>query len=108
LLREAFRELLPHDERYTETFDMFEYLLGLAVADVSERTGWGFKPYGSFAWRYKRYREGAPRDKVEAAALARGADWGFLSEGLFEGSPDRFAEVKKAFDEAVAKSPAAW
>lgn len=104
VLRDPFREFLPHEERYKDTFDKFEYLLSLAYADAAERRGQLWAPAGSFGWRQRR-REDSVYAEVERKARAAGETWGFLRGGLFRGSLDRFFEIKAGYDSVVRGLP---
>jgi hypothetical protein len=100
VLRMSLREFLPHDERYFDCFDKFEYLLALAHADQSPRPGGFWGPVGRFGWRQRRRRESV-YDEVEREAREAGSAWSFLSTGLFDGSPERFEEVRDGYRAAV-------
>jgi hypothetical protein len=104
VLREPLREFLAHDDRYTDAFDKFEYLISLAYADAAERRGNLWAPAGSFGWRQRR-RDDNVYIEVEHEARAEGASWGFLAGGLFGGSLDRFFEIKTAFDAMMRQLP---
>jgi hypothetical protein len=82
-------------------FDRFEYLLVLAYADYRQREDNIWAPPGSFAWRQRRQREGSVFAVVEAEAKAAGAEWGFLQGRLFDGSLERFLEIKELYDKQV-------
>ncbi|MGA2480484.1 MAG: SIR2 family protein [Spirochaetia bacterium] len=103
LLRDPLREYLPDDIDYQSTFDRFEYLLGLAFADLSGDSSWG--PIGCFAWREQHFRREAPVIvAVGLEAEKEGDDWPFLSKTLFDTSISRFREVKIGYDAFLQKA----
>jgi hypothetical protein len=108
VLREPLREFLPHDEQYEDAFDQFEYLLSLAYADFRERDGRLWAPAGTFGWRQMRRRELSVRVRVEAEAEAAGESWGLLRSQLFDGSLDRFRQIKTAYDQEVLPHLHVW
>jgi hypothetical protein len=104
VMREPLREFLPNDQRYLDTFDRFEYLLSLAFADTSERRGGVWAPVGSFGWRHRR-RDDNVYETVATEARNAGDGWAFLGDGLFDGSIERFLEIKADFDQQARKLP---
>lgn len=100
-LRGPLREFLPRDEDYQDTFDRFEYLLGLVHADLNrwgvENGWWG--PVGRFAWRGSRFnQEGSTSQKIGAEIEAEGSNWPLLKAGLFAGSLEQLKTAKAKFD----------
>ncbi|MCC6416277.1 MAG: SIR2 family protein [Opitutaceae bacterium] len=99
--REPLREFLPRDEDYQDVFDRFEYLLGLAHADLNrwgaENGWWG--PVGCFAWRGRRFDQGdRTAQKIGAEIVAEGVNWPLLKAGLFGGSLEQLNTAKAKFD----------
>lgn len=100
-LRGVLSEYLPENEDYAETFDRFEYLLGLVHADLGrwkmENGWWG--PVGRFAWRNRHsYQTGRMTHKIQAEIETNGADWPLLKAGLFGGSIEQAKTAKSEFD----------
>jgi len=108
-LRDALRQVIPSDEQYTATFDRFEFLLGMIVADLKAHSVEGtYIPspvVGSYAWRYKHTRSQGPRDWIKTELDSEG--WKALPGGLFDGSIDRarsaFDTMSEAFDDAASR-----
>jgi len=105
-LRGPLREFLPRDEDYQDTFDRFEYLLGLVHADLNrwetENGWWG--PVGSFSWRGSRFhQDGHTLQKIGAEIEAEGEDWPLLKAGLFGGSLEQLKTAKAKYDGFLSK-----
>jgi len=102
VLREPLKEYLPLEIRYQECFDRFEYLLALVHADLTRNEHkhvWS--PAGSFRWRGRgAFNLDAPpiMKEIEGEVARQGEDWPLLKAGLFNGSVERFQEIKIAFD----------
>lgn len=84
-LRDTLRELLPRDEQFWETFDRFEYLLGLVHVDLQKQAksnAWG--PIGQFSGN-----RGADHPMIALAvqdeARSAGENWKPLQAGLCGG-----------------------
>lgn len=96
-LRDVLRQVIPSDEQYTVTFDRFEFLLGMIVADLKAHSDEGIyipSPLvGSYAWRYKHAQGKGPRDWIRTELDSK--EWKGLPGGLFNGSIDR---ARSAFD----------
>lgn len=100
LLREPLRGFLPDDILYKKCFDRFEYLLALVHCDLDLKKGHdGWGPIGCFGWRRDVLEE------IEREAADAGEKWPPLKAGLFDGSIERFKEVKKTYDYRVSKLP---
>ena len=84
--------MIPSDEQYTATFDRFEFLIGMILADLdANRTDGVFVPspfIGSYGWRYKHNRSRGPRDPIKTE-LESGQAWEPLAGGMSGGSIDR-------------------
>jgi hypothetical protein len=115
ILREPLREFIPDDRIYEETFDWFEYILGLIYCDVTTsdqalatlkaKGEWAIRaPWGRFAWKGLY---------ADVAALPQKADLrqgqphpphigGLLQQGFF-GSHGRYVDLKRGFDAHVVK-----
>jgi len=48
-LREILRSVIPSDDKYDLTFDLFEYALGMVYLDMNPTRTWS--PPGAFGWR---------------------------------------------------------
>jgi hypothetical protein len=109
LLREPLREFLPQDIQYQKCFDRFEYLLGLVHADLNLKLGgYGWGPVGCFGWKSEfEVNNGIAAHKqriveeIELESTDAGDNWLPLKAGLFDGSFERFKEVKVRYDELV-------
>lgn len=53
LLRSRLQDYLPDPAEYEETFDVFEYLLGMTYMDLVRKNR---APLGRFGWRMRRGR----------------------------------------------------
>jgi hypothetical protein len=105
-LRGPLRELLPSDEDYQDTFDRFEYLLGLVHADLNRweiQKGW-WGPFGCFAWRGSHFHQ-EPRTshKISTEIEADGANWPLLKAGMFGGSVEQLKTAKANFDNFLSQ-----
>lgn len=101
LLREPLRIAIPRDGKYEETFDRFEYLLGLVCGDLvvpgpSQGEGWG--PAGCFLWRHYHDQTRRVMSRVEQELQAAGDQWPPLQAGLFGGNLERLRTRKSLFD----------
>jgi hypothetical protein len=109
VLRESLREFLPQDSDYEKCFDRFEYLLGLVHADLYLKlAGRLYGPVGRFGWKYefgveKGYAiyNNPIMEEIELESTNAGANWLPLTTGLFNGSIERFLDIKKAYDQLV-------
>lgn len=110
VLREPLQPFIADAEKYTSIFDRFEYLLGLAYADLSEETGEERRgPVGSYGWRYRdRDFKSTIMGQIKTEVEGVGDSWPFISHGLFNGSIERFWEVKTAFDKFVMRVRDRW
>ncbi len=111
ILREPLRPYLPDDKKYKETFDIFEYILGLTYVDLVYKGEIDKKveypelrpdiwaPFGCFTWRYLRYGEGlvTPIEAFEKLSLEQGKGWALLKAGFFNGSNERFQLTRTAY-----------
>ena len=100
-LRGPLRDFLPRDEDYQNSFDRFEYLLGLVHVDLTRQNlasgGW-WGPVGCFAWRNNEFvQENGMAHKFEVELEAEGPNWGPLKAGLFGGSPKQAKEAITQF-----------
>lgn len=105
-LREVLRDVLVEDAWFQETFDRFEYLLGLVHADQNQKlSGSWWAPDGCFAWRN---RADFSPDRMEivqtvvAEVDAQGESWPPLQVGLFDASVDRLREVMTDYHQSIS------
>lgn len=100
-LRDPLREYLPDDGDYRDSFDRFEYLLGLGHADLNRseaQNGW-WGPVGCFAWRGRcSYQAERTSRKIGAEIEAEGTNWPPVKAGLFGGPPEQLRMAKAKFD----------
>ena len=104
-LRIFLKEFLPDDFHYQICFDKFEYLLALVYADLREKENgrlWG--PIGCFGWRYR------DSDKSVMNEIEQEIEKGYrpiietlIGAGFFNVSMERFKQVKKSYDDFLAK-----
>ena len=82
---------------FDRSFDEFEVLLALVVADLRilrKHHLWG--PIGRFGWKI-RWGENSPFPKIVKEAKSLGNDWEPIKAGLFGGDFDRFLKVADDF-----------
>jgi len=102
VLREPFKELLPEDFLYQRAFDRFEYLRALVHSDLNQKlNGRTYFPIGSFGWRNIHYGDDI-MNEIESEIQEDGEGWSPLKSGLFDGSLERFREIKKVVDDDIA------
>ena len=91
---------------YEFLFDRFEVLQALYYAHVTGKEGgfgiWG--PPGRFFWKGRHFGA-SPFNLFVDEVTSRGEGVGFLSNGLFNESLNRFLEVATAVREMLEKSP---
>lgn len=107
-LREPLREYLPRDEDYADTFDRFEYFLGLVHASIkqSELDGGWWGPVGCFIWRTSDFGQGhGIAHKIVAEIDAEGTEWPPLKAGLFGGSLEKAKLATNKFGIFLSKLP---
>jgi hypothetical protein len=88
---------------YERSFDEFEVLFALIVADLRmqrDESAWG--PIGRFGWK-RSGRENSPLLRIVSEARTMGNDWEPLRAGLFGGSIERFIKVADPFQERVGR-----
>ncbi|MEM7706691.1 MAG: caspase family protein [Pseudomonadota bacterium] len=105
-----FKELQPKlDEAlfvgkaYETSFEEFEVLFALAVADFhkqNDETIWG--PIGRFGWKHKSRRNG-PFDRILNEAERENSNWLPSRQGMFGGSTRRFLDVAHEYREMINK-----
>jgi hypothetical protein len=124
ILRDPLREYLPGDREYSQTFDWFEYLLGLCHCDakVSRADLQDLKAkdpkfniwasVGRYCWN-----EGSPDILAETELIAdqpypekvtKLLEAGFFESAGQQQNSDKYREVKEAFDRLVTNVRAQW
>jgi uncharacterized caspase-like protein len=89
---------------YEDSFDTFESLFALVIADLNKQKGrgvWG--PVGRFGWKYHRGRYGSPLERILKQASDAGAAWGPLKAGFFGGSLERLKNVADEYSNMIGK-----
>ncbi len=104
-LWQVLRNEVPDDVRFIETFDRFEYLLGLIHTDWMQRLGrnpWG--PVGCFVWRNSSLND-LPRvaQQVEAEVAEAQFGWPPLTAGLFGGELARLQDAMGHYHQWIAR-----
>jgi hypothetical protein len=113
-LRAPLKEILPDNDDYERSFDLFEYLFYMLYVDATyteiDEEGGPFRgPVGRFYWRC--FERGESRihyitDKIDNEVAESGQDWGLLKVGCFNGSPDRYKKVRRAIDNSFVRGSA--
>lgn len=103
-LWDPIRELFPSNSDFISCYDRFEYLMGLAIADIdstgNSSGGWG--PVGAVAYRYAGARPGEELVKeINRQIELFGEQWAPLRAGMFGGSLDRLRWLKDRYDKQV-------
>ncbi|WP_447748329.1 caspase family protein [Aeromonas veronii] len=86
---------------YDNTFDEFEILLALVIADLkiqADYTPWG--PIGRFGWKHKRGYS-SPFKKMCNEAEIRKNDWPPIKAGMFGGDYSRFKLVVEEYENRI-------
>jgi hypothetical protein len=98
-LREPLLDYLPAQEDYDNTFDRFEYLLGLSFLHLNyggnDDKCWG--PVGRFMCRGRHYGFNIAQ-QIGNELTAAGANWLPLKAGFFNGSIDQAIKAKAMYD----------
>ncbi len=102
ILQPLIDDTLFIGKNYENTFDEFECLFALVVADLKkqqERTAWG--PIGRFGWKQQRGYN-TPLSNLINEAKTKGADWEPLKNGFFGGDIVRFSTVADEYLERIS------
>lgn len=94
-----FSGYIPEQGDYENTFDRFEYFLGLVHADLNRnewQDGW-WGPVGRFIWR-GRHSGVSVAEQIGTELEAAGSSWPLLKAGFFSGSLDQAKTAKTKFD----------
>ena len=95
ILREPMRDLLPHEVRYNEVVDRFEYLCGL---HEYQKSSWG--PVGRFIWKGRR-QESAIAKQLADELANEGEAWAPLRSGFLKKGTEEATKVLAGFEEHV-------
>ena len=101
LLQPKLDDILFVGQGYERSFDEFEILLALVVADSKLQTEghmWG--PAGRFGWKHRQWND-SPLTRVVDTARKEGANWPPLRTGLFGGDFQRFLPPAEEYVKAV-------
>lgn len=107
LMQPMLDDILFIGKGYERSFDEFEILFALIVADIrkqNQQSVWG--PVGRFGWKQHNYVE-PPFSKLVADAKKQQNQWPPLLGGLFGGNFQRFLAVVDDFQE-ILKRTAYW
>jgi hypothetical protein len=93
ILQPKLDDILFVGKSYERSFDEFEILFALVVADLKrQRDGHVWGPIGRFGWKQQR-RDNAPLQRIISEAHAMGENWELIKAGLFGGKLERFNGV---------------
>lgn len=102
ILQPKLDDILFIGKNYERSFDEFEVLFALVVADIKrQRNGHVWGPVGRFGWKH-RSRHNGPLSRIIGEAQAMGSDWGPLTAGLFGGTVDRFNAVADEYQRMIS------
>lgn len=103
ILQPKLDDILFIGKNYERSFDEFEVLFALAVADIKkQRDGYVWGPFGRFGWKH-RGRDSAPFQRILDEARAKGGGWEPFQAGLFGGNLERFNAVADEYQQQIAK-----
>jgi hypothetical protein len=103
LLQPTLDDILFVGKSYEKSFDEFEVLLALVIADFRKQSGnhfWG--PIGRFGWKHQNY-DRDPLSRIIEIANAEKENWKPLKAGLFGGDYERFSNVAQEFKNIISK-----
>lgn len=103
IIQPRLDDILFIGKNYERSFDEFEVLFALTVADIRKQQGkslWG--PIGRFGWKQQRNDNG-PLTRIVTEARNKGTDWEPIKAGLFGGKPERFNDVATEFQQIVSR-----
>lgn len=102
ILQPLIDDTLFIGKNYENTFDEFECLFSLVVADLKnqqDRTVWG--PIGRFGWKQQRGNN-TPLSNLIHDAKTQGQNWAPLKSGFFGGDISRFTTVADEYLKRVS------
>lgn len=103
ILQPKLDDILFTGKSYEKTFDEFEVLFALVVADLKKQRNehvWG--PIGRFGWKGAR-NGSSPLSRIFDEAQAMGENWEPLAAGFFGGSLTRFNDVANEYSQMISK-----
>lgn len=89
---------------YEASFDEFEILYALVVADLrlqAQHHLWG--PIGRFGWKFSNRRENSPFVRVVTEASNLKEHWPPIKSGMFGGSYERFEKAANEFKQVLGQ-----
>lgn len=102
-LQPKLDDILFIGKSYDKSFDEFEVIFALVVADIRKQSGnsvWG--PIGRFGWK-GQWSGTAPISRLVAEAKALGESWEPIKAGLFGGNIERFNKVSSEFQQLISE-----
>lgn len=95
----TLKSYIPSQDKYQSTFDLFEYLLGLAMTDLQlSQHGRSWAPLGLIAFRDYGHYVGDFLDSLDKTIELQHDNWEPLRGGMFEGSLDRLRKAREEYD----------
>ncbi len=98
VLRPALTDYLPSDRDYEEVSDVFEFLVGLTVLDITKKD---WAPLGRFAWRWDLEGDRSPFKDLIRRYLGESEDSELLQAGFFGGSLELARELLERYEEII-------
>lgn len=89
------KDYIPQKDKYEETFDLFEFLLGLAFM---HEENYHKLPMGRYMWRWNNTWERSPMHEFVKGGNSWVSYGQLVHEGMFGGDDTRFFEMVKRFD----------
>ena len=116
IMKELIKDNIPDEKKYEESFDIFEYLLGLVYIDVMFKDVFSenvrFFPIGRFVWKYYKWPHDEKGLKLINDFIENGLkqekEWLLLKAGFFNGSVERFKECRKAYEDKLRAISKNW
>lgn len=102
VLQPKLDDLLFIGQNYERSFDEFEVLFALAVADLRKQADsptWG--PIGRFGWKHSN-RDNPPLKRILEEARAMGDRWEPIQARLFGGNVERFNSMANEYEQFIA------
>jgi hypothetical protein len=102
-LQPKLDDILFIGKSYENSFDEFEILFALVVADLRKQNGQHvWFPIGRFGWK-GRQDDNAPFSRLISEANALGENWEPIKAGLFGGKPERFNDAANSLQQTITK-----
>ncbi|SDO34448.1 hypothetical protein SAMN04487897_11277 [Paenibacillus sp. yr247] len=93
VLRPYFQSILPTENEYSEAFDQFDFLLGLALSELKNGCG----PIGRFGWGHASHQH---ITEFFQNGSRLGEDWGVVRD-LFNGDRVKFVKVLTGYEQFI-------